>query len=815
MHSILQDKEEMAKQDFQDTMNLHHRVDSVDFIDIISKMKGVLNAISQFKNFITRHTGHKLHFFQKAIQIATKNTKRDLDLIMEQIKKHDVVYSTYMKHERDAIVKIFEKFANSVEQFATNFKLEHPCVDDIPAESLTNKIKTLENDFNDMKNMTDFYQKLYGLSLNHNRSSSNTSVFTMFPQYAHAQFLWAEGKNIPIKAVIDEEAIKECNEFWINFDTFKENFTNAKEMLNTYSREVDKINCNKAENSAELTTGGSAIVSSIGSSSESDSGLGGTSAIGYTTSHTDYISDTLSSNRLGSDDVSLVNWSNEEYRVSTVSTFYSQNATNTTLGNNSGDALSSNGLDSDDLNLGNWSNEGYRASTVSTIYSQNATNITTGKSSGDALFSNSGDSDDISFGNWSNEGYIASTVSTLYSQNVNTTNTTTVYNSGDALFSNSGDSDDLSSEDLTNEGYIMSTISSVYSQNATNTTSDNDNNSGDLASEGDNTSTTSTNDSQHVTYASNSDPASAYSSASNTASLTESIETCNDSYYEYFDYSYFFYFSGPYWIDQIEPSYRYYPLSAKLDQFSFACKKSLATVNVCLTDYGNFLQQTLKEFEEIKQESHSVETYLFDVTDLDKIEGTMYKIYDKYITNKSSKLDLANKLLAETNSSLSSLNDLILVYSQHFEQETITSTKSQLRKIKESLVNDYGIMIETFLALVEYMDNTIKCDEVEQFDIFRNPLPTVEDSEYVTYEHTKARVKREIGNKPKMFLREKAKELVETALGRFFHKLFSDLRELHKQFVEVKSVFVSAVTDLKEALQTHQAELTIGPAFVR
>ena len=820
MHSILQDKEEMAKQDFQDTMNLQHRVDSVNFIDILSKIKGVLNAISQFKNFIRRQTGQKVHFFQKAIQIATDYTKHDLDLIMDQIKKHNVVYSTYMKHERDGMVKIFEKFANSVEQFATSFKLEHPCVDGKPIKSLQARKKTLDKDFRGIKHMTDMYQKLYNLSWNHNGSYSDTSVFTLFPQYAHAGFHWAEGKNIPIKAVIDEMAINDCNEFWVDFDNFKNKFTNITKLFNTYiytySPRGINNKCNKDENLAELTTtGGSGSESSIGSVTESDSGsgLGDTSSIGYT-AHTGYISYTPSSNRGDSDDVSLGYWSSEGYITSTTSNLYSQNATNTTTDNNSGDTLFSSSRNSDDLSSGDLANEGYITSTISTLYSQNANNRTTDSNSGDTLSSNSGDSDDVTSGDLANEEYMTSTIFSVYSQNA--TNPTADNNSGDTLFSISGDSDDVTSVDLANEAYITSTIPSVNSQNAANTTADNKNNSGDLASEEYITSAMSTHDSQHVTYTSNSDSATAYSNTPN----TESIKTCDNPYDDDFWYNLLLDFPDLFSIYQRTSSEIYFSLSPKLDQFSLTCQNSLATVNVCFTDYGNFLQQTLKDFEEIKQKSHSLDTYSFNITyleDFDKIES-IAETYRMYIANESSKLDLANKLLAESAESTSllrSLNDLILVYSQRFEQETIASTRSQLRKIKESLVHNYDIMIEKFLALAEYMNDTIKGDEVEDFHILRKPLPTVKDSEYVNYSRTQAQVKRDIENKPIIFFKEKGKNLVKTAMEGFFDELFSELEELHKQFVEVKGVFISAVNDLKETLQTHQSELTIGPAFVR
>ena len=646
LRSILQDKEKMAKEDFQETMDLQHRVDSVEFIDMLSKMKDVLNAISLFKNFIGTQTGHKLWFFQKAIKSVTIMTHLDLDLTLSQIKEHNHVYSTFMKQERDAIVKTFEKFTNSVEQFATSFKLEHPCGDMFATSSVT-KADTLKQDFQDMRNMILSYKNLYSVNVRTQASCSNSSLFSLFPQYECAGFQWVEGKNIPTKAVIDEEAFEDCKKSWDNFERFEGNFSDIMSLFDVYLSDGNRYACEKArqaiQSSAESTTTYS------GSGSGSGSGLGVTSTIAYTTLHTDYVSDTFSPN--------------------------------------------------------------------------------------------------------------------------------------------SGDSgDDDNSGDLASEGYITATMSTYNSQNATNTTITEANNSGDFSNI---TSTMSTHHSQSVHFTTvNTGTATTYSSALYTASSIASTETSNN----------------------------YYSLSTELDQFGLTCKDILATVSICFNDYGNFLKQSLEDIENIKKESESLDTDSFDVTDLDEIESTANQTYHRYIANKVRKLDLANTLLAEgttTTSSLSSLNDLISAYSNRFEQETIASTRSQLRQIKESLVHNYDIMVENFLALAEYMGYTIKGDQIKQLNLFRKPLPSVEDSEFVFFLRTESQVKRIIGNQPITFLKDKGKDLAKTALEAYFDSLFDDLDELHIRFVEVKGALVSAVADLKEALQTHRAELTLGPSFVR
>ena len=546
LNSILQDKKQMAKEDFQETMDLQHRVDSGDFIDMLSKMKDVLNAISLFKNFIGTQTGHTLWFFQKAIKSVTTMTHLDLDLTLAQINEHNHVYSTFMKQERDAIVKTFEKFTNSVEQFATSFKLEHPCGDSFFTALSETKAETLEQDFRNMSNMILSYKNLYSVNVSTQASCSSSSLFSLFPQYECAGFQWVEGKNIPTKAVIDEKAYDDCKKSWDNFERFKSNFSDIMSWFNVYLYDGVFNACEKA-------------MEAIQSSAES---------------------------------------------------------------------------------------------------------------------------------------------------------TTTYSGSGSGIGHGSGS------------------------------------NSGET-----------------------------------------SAETSN-----------------------------YYSLSEELDQFSLKCKDLLTTISVCFNDYGNFLKQSLKDIENIKKESESLDTDSFDVTDLDEIESIANRTYHRYTANKVSKLDLANTLLAEgttAKSSLSSLNDLISAYSNRFEQETIASTRSQLGQIRESLIHNYDKMVENCLALAEYMGYTIKGDQIKQLNLFRKPLPSVENSEFVLFLHTESQVKRIIGNQPITFLQDKGKDLAKTALEAYFDSLFDDLDELHKHFVEVKGELVSAVAELKEVLQTHRAELTLGPSFVR
>ena len=113
------------------------------------------------------------------------------------------------------------------------------------------------------------------------------------------------------------------------------------------------------------------------------------------------------------------------------------------------------------------------------------------------------------------------------------------------------------------------------------------------------------------------------------------------------------------------------------------------------------------------------------------------------------------------------------------------------------------------------MGYTLTGSEIYQLKMLRKPFPNEEDSELVSFLHSEAQVIQLVGTRPTSFLEGRGREFMQTAIVGYFSDLYIHLNELHIEFVEVEGSFVSALAELREVLQTHRSDLTLGASFIR
>ena len=243
----------------------------------------------------------------------------------------------------------------------------------------------------------------------------------------------------------------------------------------------------------------------------------------------------------------------------------------------------------------------------------------------------------------------------------------------------------------------------------------------------------------------------------------------------------------------------------------------LDNVTQCLTEYGDFLEDTMSwRYAAKQQKTWNTHAEFSTVSDLQAIKLLTQKVHDWYASASLTKEGLSYLLLhgngVNSMTSTRSLENWINTFSDQFDQY-VADMRNEFDEMKEVYGQVYQTIVETYMNFVEYLGTGTNDTNIRGLKIFRNPRPQVLSSQ-VKYLYTEDQVTGLTSGDIFNFLNRSSQTHIRDNLAGYFDDLNYLLVEYKSEKDSVTASIMTAIETVQDTAQAYLDTIELQPSFI-